>query len=118
MLFRNIFRNWIQDRRAAIRGEKPRSRPGRKATVRFSVEELEDRITPSQIGLEASDQLVNNVATTGDQGAARVAMKPDGTGFVVVWQGPDGGGGAEDLGVYARMYNANWQPVGGQFAVN
>ncbi|MBS0658312.1 MAG: cadherin-like domain-containing protein [Verrucomicrobia bacterium] len=52
--------------------------------------------------------------------APRIAMKPDGTGFVVVWQGPDGGtaGPAGDLGVFARLYNANWQPTAAAFRVN
>src|SRR5262249_48496269 len=76
----------------------PTRRPPRPAGLR--IEQLEDRTVPSQIGLEASDQLVNNVNTTGDQGVPKVAMKPDGSGFVVVWEGPDGGGGASDLGVY------------------
>src|SRR5262249_58360141 len=94
----------------------PVRRPPGPAGLR--IEQLEDRTVPSQIGLEASDQLVNNVNTTGDQGVPKVAMKPDGSGFVVVWEGPDGGGGASDLGVYARIYNANWQPVGSEFQVN
>lgn len=52
--------------------------------------------------------------------AARVAMRRDGTSFVVVWQAPDGGspGAAGDSGIFARLFNDLWQPTGPAFRVN
>lgn len=56
-----------------------------------------------------------NDFTTGDQLDASVAMDSDGN-FVAVWasHGQDGSG----YGIYARRYNANGVPEGGEFRVN
>ncbi len=53
-------------------------------------------------------------------GAPRIAMKKDGTGFVIVWQAADGGtaGPAGNIGIFAQIFNANWQPAGAAFRVN
>ena len=47
----------------------------------------------------------------------RVASDPAGN-FVVVWSGPDGGGGPYDLGVFGRRFDASAAPQGGEFRVN
>ena len=82
---------------------RPRQNP-------LALEALEDRAVPAIIALDASDLIVANTAGTDE--SPDVAMRPDGTGFVVVWSAPDGGGGGGgDRGVYFRRYNSNWQPI-------
>src|SRR5258708_7624724 len=53
-------------------------------------------------------------------GAPRIAMKHDGTGFVIVWQAADGGtaGPAGNVGIFAQTFNGNWQATGAAFRVN
>src|SRR5262245_10815414 len=85
--------------------------PLRKRPDRFGrVEQLEDRTVPAILPLDLTDVVVAGTAQT--EGGPDVAMRPDGTGFVVVWETPDGGGGSTDRGVFFRRYDANWQPLG------
>jgi hypothetical protein len=104
-------------------GRAPKTNPirNRFGPLGRRLEELEDRVNPSTsfLPLSASDQLLP-VNTTGTQQAARIAMKADGTEFVAVWQAPDGGtnNSAGDFGIFARLFNANWQPIGNEFQVN
>ena len=91
-------------------------RPGRPP---LRLEPLEARDTPALIGLEVADQVV--AASAAAEQNARVAVRPDGTGFVVVYDAPDGGGETEgnpDRGVFVRRYDADWNPVGGPVQVN
>src|SRR4051812_17952765 len=78
----------------------------------LALESLEGRDVPAILGLDATDVIVANTAGTDE--SPKVAMKPDGTGFVVVWAAPD----ASAQGVYFRQYNSNWQPVGAAVPVN
>src|SRR5262249_36628092 len=116
MFAKNLFRRLFLKPFRVVKRSPILNRP--RALAR-RIELLEDRLAPALLGLETSDQLVNSVGMTVAQGGPRIAMKPDGSGFVVVWQGPDGGGGmSPDSGIFARIYNANWQPVGNEFPVN
>jgi len=60
-------------------------------------------------------RLAANATTTGTQSHVSLATHDDGT-FVAVWQsdGQDGGG----LGIYGRRFDANGNPLGGEFLVN
>jgi hypothetical protein len=66
-----------------------------------------------------------NSYTPGNQLRPRVAARPNG-GFVVVWDsdheaGPDRPGGypgSGTRGVFARLFNRNGRPIGGEFLVN
>lgn len=81
------------------------------------LEHLEDRVTPAILPLDAGEAIVANTAN--NEAVPDVAMKPDGTGFVVAWQAPDAGGGpGDDFGIYFRRYDANWQPLGGAVLAN
>ncbi len=63
-------------------------------------------------GTAVADQFRVNSTTTGDQAYASVAAV--GSGFVVTWMSPDGGG----YGIYAQRYDADGAPLGGEFRVN
>ncbi|HEY1189381.1 MAG TPA: Calx-beta domain-containing protein, partial [Gemmata sp.] len=76
------------------------------------LEALEDRATPALIGLESNDVPVS--VTGGADGNGDIAVKADGTGFVVTYKAPDASGS----GVYFKRYDANWQLVQGPVAVN
>ncbi|HEX3152720.1 MAG TPA: hypothetical protein VHR66_31900, partial [Gemmataceae bacterium] len=76
------------------------------------VASLEDRAVPAIIGLETNDVPVS--VTAGVDSAGGIAMKPDGTGFIVTYASPDASG----QGVFFKQYDANWQPVGSAVAVN
>jgi hypothetical protein len=54
-----------------------------------------------------------NVTTLDRQGEPDIATLPSG-GFVVTWASNDG----DNLGVFARRYDANGQPVSGEFQVS
>lgn len=56
-----------------------------------------------------------NTTTTGDQRQVRVASRSDGA-FVVVWQGPEGGGSGQ--GIRAQRYSSSGVASGSEFAVN
>jgi len=66
----------------------------------------------SYISLESTDIPVST--TAGADGHGSVAMRADGTGFVVVFEAPDASG----KGVFFKRYDANWQLVQGPVAVN
>src|SRR5882757_8613471 len=84
-----------------------KARPNPRRLAKPRLEGLEERTTPATLGLETSDILLNANTTTGQGGLPRIAMIPNGTGFVAVWENQDGGGGpGTDYGVYARVYNA------------
>src|SRR5205085_2532198 len=68
--------------------------------------------TPAVLPLDTADV---SVAATG--GAPDIAMKPDGTGFVAVWQAADGGGG-NDIGVFFQRFDGNWQKLGSATRAN
>lgn len=64
------------------------------------------------IPLEAADI---PVAATGEgDQAAEVAMRADGTGFVVTYESPD----IDGTGIYFKRYDANWQLVQGPLKAN
>jgi hypothetical protein len=86
----------------------------------LSLEQLEVRETPAIIGLDQVDSVVSGNISVAEQ-RPRIASRPDGAGFVVVWDAPDGGGGTDgnaDLGIFAQRYDANWQPTGSSFRIN
>src|SRR5262249_21380105 len=58
-------------------------------------------------------ELLVNTTVAGDQTAPAVAMTDSGA-FVVAWQSAD----ATNQGVFAQLYDANGQQVGGEFQVN
>jgi hypothetical protein len=87
----------------------PKSRP-RSARLRLEV--LEARDVPAIMPLDTANVAVAN--TSGTEGGPDIAMKPDGTGFVVAWEASDG----NQLGVFFRQYDANWQPIGGAVRAN
>jgi len=64
------------------------------------------------IGLEGTDIPVS--VTGGTDGNSAVAMRADGTGFVVAYQAPDASGD----GIFFKRFDANWQLVQGPVAVN
>lgn len=64
-------------------------------------------------GAPAGDEFPVNTYTTGFQQRASVDLAADGS-FVVVWTSPDEDGD----GVFARRFNVNGTPAGGQFQVN
>ena len=88
-----------------------RLRPRTRASLR--VEALEDRAVPALIGLEAADIPVS--VTAGADFGGDVAMKADGTGFVVAYVSDDASG---NNGIFFKRYDANWQLVQGPVAVN
>ncbi|MCA9174993.1 MAG: Ig-like domain-containing protein [Planctomycetales bacterium] len=55
-----------------------------------------------------------NSAATGHQEKPVVAVDPDGGNSIVVWQGPD----ADGTGIYSQRYDVDWNPIGGEQAVN
>src|SRR5262249_26499919 len=59
--------------------------------------------------------LVINQTITGTQTGAGVAADAQGN-YVVIWAGAGAGGDGSDI--YARLYNANGTPRGGEFRVN
>lgn len=64
-----------------------------------------------------NDMLVNTT-TTGDQQAPEIAVLADG-GFVIVWaDASETGGDTSVWSVRAQLYDANGNPVGGEFLVN
>jgi hypothetical protein len=85
--------------------------PLRRAT-RLQVENLEDRSVPAIIGLETSDLPVS--VTAGHDAAGDIAMKADGTGFIVAFESPDASG----AGIFYQQYDTNWQAVGAAVPVN
>jgi len=66
----------------------------------------------ARIGLESTDFPVS--VTGGVDGGGDVAMRADGTGFIVTFESPDADGG----GVFFKRFDANWQLVQGPVAVN
>jgi PQQ-like domain len=80
--------------------------------ARLHVENLEDRTVPALIGLEANDTPVS--VTAGLDVGGDIAMKPDGSGFIVAYESADASGG----GIFIKQYDANWQLVGGAIPVN
>ncbi|MDB5305940.1 MAG: repeat-containing protein [Gemmataceae bacterium] len=93
-----------------------------RCAVGRRIEQLEDRLAPAAtplIPLQASDTILVATPNTG-QGNTRIAMKPDGSEFVAVWQDVAGGGagGGSDLGIFAQRFDANWKPAGGVIQVN
>ncbi|MCA8995628.1 MAG: VCBS repeat-containing protein [Planctomycetaceae bacterium] len=65
-------------------------------------------------GAKAGPEFQVTTVTAGDQSDPTVAMNPDDGSFVVAWEGPD----ADLTGIYAQRFDANGNPVGGEFAVN
>lgn len=64
-------------------------------------------------GVRVGNEFLVNTTTSGNQKAPDVAMDASGN-FVVIWQADDG----SDEGIYARRYDANGQPLTGEFLVN
>ncbi|HEX3152291.1 MAG TPA: Calx-beta domain-containing protein [Gemmataceae bacterium] len=106
---KNSFRSLLL-RPFRSRTATPPRRKGNTFGLRFDA--LEDRTVPAILALDAADQIVANSAGTDESPV--VAMKPDGTGFVVAYDAPDANG----FGVFFRRYDANWQPAGAAVAVN
>ncbi|MDY3554380.1 hypothetical protein R5W24_003500 [Gemmata sp. JC717] len=67
---------------------------------------------PALIGLEATDVPVS--VTGGVDRGGDLAVRADGSGFVVTYEAPDDAGG----GIYFKRFDANWQLVQGPVAVN
>ena len=84
----------------------------RQPLVVLRVEQLDDLTLPN--ALPVAGPLLLNQTIAGVQQEVRVAVRGDG-GFVAVWDGP-GAGGKED--VFARLFDATGNPVGGEFRVN
>jgi hypothetical protein len=59
------------------------------------------------------DEFQINTTTAGNQTEPAVAMEPNGN-FVVVWHGP----GVAEEDIFGQWFDANGQPVGGEFRVN
>src|SRR4051812_884412 len=83
-----------------------RAAPRRARPVRLTLCTFEARVVPAVLPLDTADVPVS--VTAGVDGGGDVALKADGTGFVVAYQAPDASGG----GVYFKRYDANWQVIG------
>lgn len=71
-------------------------------------------LNPANNAFEVATQIVPTVTASG-QSFAAIEPLANG-GFVVVWNGEDEPG--QSLGVFGQRFDANAQPVGGDFAVN
>ena len=69
-------------------------------------------------GTPAGDEMQLNSVTTGDQAEPSVAVAGD--RILVVWTGPDGSVGdfGDDFGIFARLFDLDVNPIGGDFQVN
>jgi len=63
------------------------------------------------------DKFLVNTYTSNDQKNPTVHLSDDGT-FTIVWQSYEQAGTGSDYDIYAQRYDANANPIGGEFRVN
>jgi hypothetical protein len=92
--------------------------PIRKRTgpVGRRIEILEDRTNPVALIPLGNDFLAAPAPGTVQQNDLQVAVRPDGTGFVTVYESDVANPGTPNL--YYQLYDANWQAIGSAAAVD
>ncbi len=74
------------------------------------IETLEDRSTPASLIPLGNDFLAAPPPGTVLQNDLQIAVKPDGTGYVTVYESDVANPGTPNL--YYQLYDANWQAIG------
>ncbi|MFO0984325.1 MAG: hypothetical protein U1E76_21810 [Planctomycetota bacterium] len=89
---------------------------GRSVVVWTSLGDVFARLYASD-GQPRTDEIRVNQATAGNQNAAKVACRPDGTGFVVVWNDWYGADG-NLMGCFGRVFDGDGEPVTPELPIN
>ena len=99
-------------RRLIRRLVSAKTRPGPLLRSRLTVSSLEDRTNPASLIPLGNDLL--GAPSPGQQNDIQVAVRPDGSGFVSVFESdtPPAGGPAGTSNLYYQMYDSNWQAIG------
>ncbi len=99
-------------RRLIRRMVSGKTRPAPLLRTRLTISSLEDRTNPASLIPLGNDLL--GAPSPGQQNDIQVAVRPDGSGFVSVFESdtPPAGGPAGTLNLYYQMYDSNWQAIG------